>query len=302
MKKNNISKTEELQVTCCICGSSQTQFFMSKNGIPLVRCTNDGMIFLKSRLKDEQLIDIYDSRYFTNDDNYSAVGANYLRDFPQMKYNSLLRLQRISKFKKINNSNLLDIGCAAGAFVESAQEYGCEAYGIDISKFAIDFAKSRGLKVYQGIGPEIVKENSLWDVITLWHVLEHVPDPKGLMTKVRSFMKSGSLLVVEIPNVDSLPAKLLGPKWKMISTNEHIWYFSEKTLSLLLTSCGFKVINVNRTSFTNLLSGLKVVGANPIISFIQNNLSRLGWLKKYVSYVKSIAQLDDCINVYAQVE
>ena len=287
------------KMRCCLCGEPAQRIVLCKNGVDLVSCEKDGMVFLKLCPPETELREVYEEGYFGQG---GETGANYIRDFPQMKYNAVLRLQEISKLRPLSGARLLDIGCAAGAFVEAAQELACNAYGIDISRFATEYGKKRGLKVFQGETPQVIAGEQNWDIVTLWHVLEHVPDPKGLLARLRSVMGSGSLLVIELPDVASLPARFLREKWKMISIPEHLWYFSENTLKRLLASCGYRTFSTKHTSFTNLLSPIKSMGSKSALAFLQKNLKSFGWIKKAVNRSKGLLGLHDCLTVYAQRE
>lgn len=149
---------------------------------------------------------------------------------------------------KLRNKNLklLDVGCAAGFFLEVAREQGFVAQGLDISDFAVKIAQSRG---HQVIKSDLVNSKlpaNSFDLVTMWDLLEHVEFPDQNLKMAHRLLKKNGLLVISTPDAGSFLAQLLGSQWLGYrSIGEHRFFFSRQTLKLLLKKAGFEIINIS---------------------------------------------------------
>jgi len=141
----------------------------------------------------------------------------------------------------LKNGKLLDIGAATGFFMNLAKKRGFQVKGVELSDFAAKIARDKDLDVVTG---DLLSGNFLgesFDVITMFDVLEHVPDPKKLISEASRILKKGGLLLINTPDAQSLWARILGSKWQLIMPPEHIYYFSPKNLGKHLSNNGFSV-------------------------------------------------------------
>ncbi len=137
---------------------------------------------------------------------------------------------------------LLDVGCYTGIFVEIAARHGWDAWGVEPSHWAVREARERGLHVVQGTLETADLPPAYFDVVTLWDVIEHLPDPRATLVQAHRLLKPGGLLVVHTIDIDSLFARLMGGHWPWLM-EMHIYYFSRRTLRLMLEDCGFQVLS-----------------------------------------------------------
>jgi 2-polyprenyl-3-methyl-5-hydroxy-6-metoxy-1,4-benzoquinol methylase len=138
---------------------------------------------------------------------------------------------------------ILDVGCATGALAQVAAKAGWEVTGLEPSAWAIERAKERcpsGTFV-QGLVQEVDFPEGHFDVVTLWDTLEHVPDPRSAIARLRRWIRPGGWLFVNVPNVESWTAKALGSRWVLL-LREHLWYFSPNTMAKLLVPIGFEIV------------------------------------------------------------
>jgi ubiquinone/menaquinone biosynthesis C-methylase UbiE len=138
--------------------------------------------------------------------------------------------------------SLLDVGCYTGVFVEIAARHGWDAWGMEPSRWAVEQAKARGLRVVQGTLDTAELPEAHFDVVTLWDVIEHVTDPRGALERVNRLLKPGGVVVVHTIDIDSLFARVLGARWPWLM-EMHIYYFSRRTLRAMLEKCGFRVLD-----------------------------------------------------------
>jgi ubiquinone/menaquinone biosynthesis C-methylase UbiE len=137
---------------------------------------------------------------------------------------------------------LLDVGCYTGVFVEIAGEHGWEAWGVEPSRWAVEQARARDLRVEQGTLQSAALPEGGFDVITMWDVIEHVPDPRQTLESAGRLLGPGGLVVIHTIDIDSAFARLMGRHWPWLM-EMHLFYFSRKTMRAMLESCGFEVLS-----------------------------------------------------------
>lgn len=146
---------------------------------------------------------------------------------------------------------LLDVGAYTGIFVDVARQAGFEAEGIELSRWAVAHARSRGLPVRNESIEERARAGGAYDVLTLWDVVEHLRDPRADLVACRDLLRPGGRLHVSTIDARSLVARLLGARWPWLM-DMHLVYFDRRTLPGLLEEVGFRV--VERRSYTHVVS------------------------------------------------
>jgi len=137
---------------------------------------------------------------------------------------------------------LLDVGCATGNFMHEMQQAGWEVLGIEPNLGAATYARQRfGLQVEARTLRETGLDGDSYDVITLWDVLEHVPTPWQDLLEARSLLKQGGLLVLSLPNLESLERRWFGPVWLGWDLPRHLYFFPRPTIVAALSDLGFRV-------------------------------------------------------------
>jgi SAM-dependent methyltransferase len=150
---------------------------------------------------------------------------------------------------------LLDVGCGDGRFLEAARNSGWSVDGIEFSPEGARRAAARlGRPVAVG---DLVRERVLrgpYDVVTLWHVLEHLPDPGAMLDAARARLRPGGLLAAAVPNLDNLPFRTAyvvargrrPPLYEEGAREPHLTHFSPATLRALLAARGFEAVEIRR--------------------------------------------------------
>jgi 2-polyprenyl-3-methyl-5-hydroxy-6-metoxy-1,4-benzoquinol methylase len=135
---------------------------------------------------------------------------------------------------------LVDVGCATGVFACVAQEAGWRVTGVEPSAWSLAQARTRcpGVNWMQAALEEEEFATASVDAVTMWDVLEHIPEPVIALARIRAWLKPGGRLFLNVPNIESGMARLLGPRW-MLLLREHLWYFTPHTLRLILQAAGF---------------------------------------------------------------
>ncbi len=222
---------------CVICGSKQLfQFkanaFDAQTHVNIIECTscNFAWQFPLGRTPQESV------QFF--EDAYKDKGKSQSEYFnPQKKYEIAK-----SEFEFLNElttegKNLLDIGAGAGIFAEVAADNGWNVVAIDP---AIDIERLKNKSMIQAIKGSIdqIPENELFDVITLWDVIEHVSNPTEIILTASRYLKEGGWLVIETGNYKSADRVECGKNHWMYQL-DHRWYFSPDSMKTILSSVGF---------------------------------------------------------------
>jgi SAM-dependent methyltransferase len=141
--------------------------------------------------------------------------------------------------------NLLDVGCATGDFLSLMSEDGrWKVFGVETDAEAAGCAaRIDGAEVWCGRAEEVEYPPSTFDVVTMWHALEHLHDPKRALTRVRRALRHDGVLVVAVPVLDSFDARFFGRYWSGYDVPRHLSTFSMATLSRMLVSAGFSSVN-----------------------------------------------------------
>jgi len=196
----------------------------------LVRCTQCGFQYVNPRLRSDLIF----SSYTEGDDPayVSQVDARE-RTFAA----SLGEIERVAGGK----GKLLDIGTAAGAFVAAARSQGWEAEGCEPNKWLAEWgARHYGITIRQGSVYDQPYERQTFDVVTLWDVIEHTPNPRQMLDRCRDLLKPGGVLVVNFPDIGSWIAKSMGRRWLFL-TSVHLFYFDRSSMRRMLEAAGFTV-------------------------------------------------------------
>ena len=205
-----------------------------------VKCRNCHLIYMNPLENTNKTNEYYRKARST----HSAIVRNSCLRTAQ----SQLRL--IQRFA--GGTNLLDIGCAQGFFLFNAFKAGYTAEGVEVSQDAAAYARREfGLNVEVKQFEEVRFGEAHFDVVTLWQVLEHVPQPLMMLKEVRRILKPGGLVVASTPNIGGMPAKILRKKWWDIK-RLHINQFAASTLANLLRNAGFR--NISSVSFRGFVS------------------------------------------------
>lgn len=224
---------------CKICGSNDiVNYFVNDDRV--LKCRKCGTGFLNDKIIPA------DQEYYEEASNYSAIINNPDRLDIIVK-NAKNQLGFITKHLDPRDKTLLDIGAHTGMFVQEAGRSGFRAEGIEPNKIAADWALRRGISI-NNADLESYQPDKKYDIITLFHVLEHLSDPVACLNKLKSWLNKGGYLIIEVPNSDSYLAKLDGISWKYIAL-EHVYYFSQNSLGGLLKDLGFTIIVFQKRNF-----------------------------------------------------
>lgn len=161
------------------------------------------------------------------------------------KYNLKKKVNLINKYT-YSDKKLLDIGAGTGDFLKSSKQNGWEIYGIEPSKKARDLAFKKGVELKERL--DLLDQRS-FQVITLWHVLEHLPDLELQIEKITSLLHKNGTLMIAVPNFKSYDAEHYKEYWAAYDVPRHLSHFSQFSISKLFAKSGMKVVKVKPLIF-----------------------------------------------------
>lgn len=268
-----------MNLSCYLCKKKSPQKIFTKLGYDFRKCPHCNLTTLRFDRDYQNFIKhYYNKKFFTGSSD--RVGyVDYQEDSWPEKINMHRYLHRIKRFVK--TGTILDCGCATGLFLDIAKLHGFETYGFDVSSWAIKHAKkSHGHRVQQATFDTADFNRKKFDVVTLFDVIEHLKDPRGDLLKITKHLKQDGLLLINTGDSDSFLARFQGKNWHYYIPPQHLFFFSQKTLTLLLDQIGFQVIKIDYKgkwlSVRYLLNLAQHIHQNPIAKFfyphINNNL------------------------------
>ncbi len=237
--ENEVQKTK---INCLSCGGNKINFFTRKNNHDIYSCKSCKLIFVWPL--PENTAHIYGGDYFKG----AQKGFGYV-DYDQDKPAMLSAFNRcLDKIEKVlpEKGNLLDIGAATGYFIKIAENRGWSGEGLEISQYAVDRARQKNLNVRQGLLSAAVYQPESFGLVTLWDVIEHLPDPNSDLLRVFNILKHGGVAAINTPDSSSFFAKLTGKNWHLLVPPEHLVYFNPDNLSGLLKKSGFEVVSIDK--------------------------------------------------------
>lgn len=200
----------------------------------VVRCGVCGLVYINPRPRAELILEGYAE---AEDPVFAAQNDARIRGFRKTLQGVVQRLGISPKGKRV-----LDVGCAGGAFLVAAREMGFAVTGIEPARWMAAYGREKyQLDIRDGILEPGSFEPHSFDVITLWDVIEHLPQPLETLQIVRSLLKTGGVLLVNYPDIGTLAARTLGWRWPFW-LSVHLIYYTRKTMSEQLRRAGFATL------------------------------------------------------------
>ena len=259
---------------CEICGERKTSRLFSIGGFNILKCLKCGLIYTSPRPSEDEMI-----KHYTGGKRELPPVARprkVRQIFRQMWYAYITATSRKDPFmlEGYDAGRVLDVGCGFGESLKKLKEKGWQTYGIEINRGAAKHAQKFG-KIFTCELSDAKFPNCFFDAVLLRHVLEHVHHPSKILVEVRRIMKDDGVLVIEVPDAESIEARIFKARWPLWNPPEHLYHFSRGTLGPMLRKTGFRILEMsNSPSPVGILGGLdKIIKANgridnPIFNFL----------------------------------
>jgi 2-polyprenyl-3-methyl-5-hydroxy-6-metoxy-1,4-benzoquinol methylase len=227
MKKNNIYLTVK-------------DHSVSSEMFQLIRNETYGFLETRPQPKEDKL-----SEYYKSDDYISHTDARrngFERVYHLVRNISLKRKLRLINTLTSEEKTLLDVGCGTGDFLKIAQENNWKVSGTEPNEKARQIANAKTNNAVFKIEQLLQFEKQSFDIITLWHVLEHLPNLEDQLSVLKSLLKENGTLIIAVPNYRSFDANYYKNFWAAFDVPRHLWHFDQESLQNLLRSKDMKIV------------------------------------------------------------
>lgn len=185
----------------------------------------------------ENLGKYYESKnYISHTDGKKSIFERFYQMAKQINLNNKLELiDQIAKGKKV-----LDYGCGVGDFLEHLQKNGYDVLGMEPNDSAKKIAQSK-IGTEKVTSTELEQNDQKFDIITLWHVLEHIPNLNEIIIQLKNHLTEDGRLIIAVPNHKSYDATYYGKYWAAYDVPRHLWHFSATSMNKLFNNFGMKI-------------------------------------------------------------
>jgi 2-polyprenyl-3-methyl-5-hydroxy-6-metoxy-1,4-benzoquinol methylase len=237
---------EEKLSKCPLCKSvlflNDTQiedYSVSHEKFKLSKCSNCELKFTNPRPTQNDIAPYYDfPEYYSHEDKISNITQAIYSYIRKYAVNSKVELFNTLKPTK---GNLLDYGCGTGELVAKAKSKGWNVEGVEPNDKARNYASD---KTQITIKKEFESTEQTYDVISLFHVLEHIHELRKTIKKLVTNLKSGGYIIIAVPNPESFDAKKYGNHWAGWDVPRHLYHFNGKSMKIFATEFGLELENV----------------------------------------------------------
>lgn len=285
-------------ICCPICNNEHlnpemdvADHFLTKEVFHLTKCTQCRFLFTNPRPKSKNLSTYYHSDdYLSHSKKKSLTGSiyNFVKEYSLAK-----KFQLISRYH--SHGKLLDIGSATGEFLHYFKKKNWDATGIEPAEAPRQYSiHTYGLNVFPEEKIDQLAADQ-FDVVTLWHVLEHVPDLNQRMEQISKLLAPEGLLVIALPNYLSWDAQHYGNFWAGYDVPRHLYHFTPDTISQLLSKYQFEIFKTEPLKFdafyVSLLSEKYRTGKSDFLAAFRNGLKSNKWAKQHGGNYSSLIYL-----------
>jgi 2-polyprenyl-3-methyl-5-hydroxy-6-metoxy-1,4-benzoquinol methylase len=271
--QNKLHQNKDFQISCTDHTVSKEKFDLYKNQEYDILVTKPIPENIGSYYKSEDYISHTDSKKSLFDKVYQLV-KNFTLNRKEKFINKILLYQN-SEFR--SEKKLLDIGAGTGDFLKYCKEKDWQVFGTEPDLGARTIASKKGIFLEEELSNIGDTE---FDIITLWHVLEHVEDLEEYIQKLKKLLSESGKLIIAVPNYKSYDANYYKSFWAAYDVPRHLWHFSQKGIEKLFSEFGFILENTKPMKFdcyyVSLLSEKYKTGKmNPFKGFYRGFLSNL---------------------------
>lgn len=268
---------------CQVCQTGITKTLFWAKGYRFYQCSNCQLIRIFPFPSNQSLGSTYSQK---------NIHGDFLKDNPQVKffgrlpffesffnfYLGLICQQRVKQVLMLKKSGrILDVGFGDAQFLARFNNRHWQISGVEINELLAAEAKAKLKRatIYIQNVQNIKLPHDSYDVITLWHTFEHLKKPLKILRKMELALKPKGYLVIEVPNATSLNRRIFGPNWQQLIVPEHLFFWSQKSLSALFEKTNLTVLKISHlgifsfSGVSSLANWLRSLGpSSPIATII----------------------------------
>jgi SAM-dependent methyltransferase len=209
----------------------------------VVQCRSCGLYYLSPRPTEDAMVQLYKSDTYFGE---GTVGYESYVEQEQSLRETFHRLMRNLKRYGLTGGKLLEVGCGYGFLLDEARQFFEIRVGTEFSPQAVELARSRADSIYEG-GIDQLPADEKFDCIIVLHVIEHVYRPGAFLNQLCKRLNTGGKMVVATPDMGSLWRRIMGRYWPSFKFPEHVAFFDERTLSVLMEQNG--LVDIKRLPY-----------------------------------------------------
>ena len=237
---------------CLVCNNDSfseflkcDDYFLSGEHFKILQCDNCSFKFTDPKPDKKTISSYYKSdKYISHSNSKKGILNNIYQII--RRYNVKKKYCLVNKFS--SGKSILDIGCGTGDLLKYFKNNNWNAFGIEPDVDARKIAKQKGIDVYTEEEISNFSENQ-FEVITLWHVLEHVYDVQKRIDEISHILCKNGILIVALPNYRSYDAKYYGKYWAAWDVPRHLYHFDRETVSMLFKKNNFNLLSIKPMKF-----------------------------------------------------
>jgi SAM-dependent methyltransferase len=237
------------QVPCYICGETDCKPFLQgeddltgKEGKFLyVICGGCGLVYQNPRLTVSHIKEFYDSEYIAHRKKKDWGALTPLYEWAMSKHDRD-KEKLVRRFVNIDSTTkVMDVGCAVGTFLlHLNKKYGCSISGVDF-KEGLSYPGFEKINFYEGLFYDQDIAAGEYDLVTMWHFLEHCYDPNRSLKMAHKVLKKDGRMIIEVPRLDSVSFKLFGSRWPGVQAPQHTALYNKESFCRLIEKQGFVI-------------------------------------------------------------
>ncbi|MFZ9661748.1 MAG: class I SAM-dependent methyltransferase [Chitinophagaceae bacterium] len=235
--------------SCPICDANEIvdwsevdDFSVSREKFHIYRCLHCTVKFTQNIPSKKDIGAYYQSEQYISHSDSKSGFVNKIYHFVR----SFTIRQKVTLVKMISqkkSATLLDLGSGTGTFLLAMKDQGWKVYGMEPDEKAREFSKSKDLQVDDSANLEQLNHSS-FDIITLWHVLEHIHDLHESLEILRTSIKEDGFLIIAVPNYFSFDAQFYDKYWAAYDVPRHLYHFTPDSIKTLMSKHHFKVMDI----------------------------------------------------------
>ena len=235
---------------CPWCGSNKAQInlwlkdeFLTKEDFHICECLNCGLLYTMPRPSKEKI-----GAYYKSDEYYSHQENK--KGFVPRLYEAIKKINLKHKFRLASRDlpvgKLLEIGCGVGDFLHVAENKGWQCTGVEPSEEAREIARQRikGDLLYSEDLEQLPDQS--FDLITMWHVLEHVDDLKWQVAQLQRLIKPNGRIVIAVPNYQSYDGRFYNAFWAAYDVPRHLNHFNKTVITKIFKTSGLSLVSMDK--------------------------------------------------------